>query len=217
MLDNSSLSNTMKYWDEYYSEDNNSSYNIPPSQFAAFCLSEMKEMAITNLVEIASGNGRDALFFANHGVKVLATDNSKEALKLLEAKFIKHKNIRVLHHDATEKFLDFEKHSNPQTAFYARFFIHTLNDCGLQRFFENISSVMRSGDILFLEYRNVGDASGTKITKAHFRAFHEADKISKISKENYLKLTYEISGKGFAKWRQDDASITRQVFQYVEK
>jgi hypothetical protein len=203
-----------QYWDSYYSSGDHSVRNMPPSQFAAFCLIEMQEMAIVNLVEIASGNGRDALFFGDHGIKVLATDSSEEAVKLLEERSNGHPKVNVLNYDATKKSVGFKRDCESKTAFYARFFLHTLDDNGLHKFFKNVSSIMRPGDMLFLEYRNIEDSSAPKVTKAHFRAFHGAEKISKISKANHLKSIYEVSGRGFAKWRQDDAFITRQIFEY---
>jgi cyclopropane fatty-acyl-phospholipid synthase-like methyltransferase len=64
------------YWDAYYATEGRGS--IIPSQFAAFVASEY--LAGHQVVEFGCGNGRDALFFAGLGSKVLGVDGSASAI-----------------------------------------------------------------------------------------------------------------------------------------
>ena len=81
--------NKNEYWDSYYSEQNISKLMFTPSQFAVFCIHEVLEAGISDVVEIAAGSGRDTIFFAQHGMRVLALDKSKEAVNLLNRIIIK--------------------------------------------------------------------------------------------------------------------------------
>ena len=53
------------YWDYYYSKISRNGEKTIPSQFAVFCLSEMLDQGIKNVIEFGSGNGRDAIFLLN--------------------------------------------------------------------------------------------------------------------------------------------------------
>jgi len=203
-----------EYWDRYYSRQNPNDLTFIPSQFAVFCVQEMMEAGISDLVEIAAGTGRDTLFFAQHGMRILALDKSQEAVNLLNKITETDDNVSVAAHDVTEAFPVVAERGSAPFAFYARFFVHTLTENELGKFFENVSRNMRQDDLLFLEYRNEEDADKTKVTEDHFRAFYGADRISDLCVSNDLELVYEVSGTGFAKWKKDDASITRQIFRY---
>jgi len=99
-LEKKRVNNTEKlikaaYWDDYYFKQKQSIAHLAPSQLATFCLGELIEMGISSILEIAAGNGRDTVFFANYGMKVLATDNSLDSLELLKERAIQHSQIEV--------------------------------------------------------------------------------------------------------------------------
>lgn len=123
--------------------------------------------------------------------------------------------MRFSFQDATEKFTVITRSQNKNFAFYARFFIHTLTEDELGLFFIRVTDAMRKNDKLFLEYRNEEDTKKIQVTSANFRSFHTAEKISCIASDDNLKIIYEVSGKGLAKWKNDDAPATRQIFSYV--
>ncbi len=202
------------YWNDYYAQQKKSKGCLAPSQFAAFCLSEMIEMDISTVVDIAAGNGRDAVFFSHHSMNVLAIENSYAAVGLLEESSKHNANLSVLFHDAIDKPVKLDRNRDDAIAFYARFFLHTLSEIELNAFFMNMAKIMEMKDRLFLEFRNDGDTTRKKVTSAHFRAFHTADKVVNLAAENNFKVVYQVSGTGFAKWKEDDASITRQIIQY---
>ena len=55
-----------KYWNEYYQL--HGSDITMHSNFAKFCLHNFFTKDNLNIVELGSGNGRDAIFFAHHQV-----------------------------------------------------------------------------------------------------------------------------------------------------
>lgn len=202
-----------QYWDSYYSDNRNIATYNPPSQFAAFFLTELVGLNINTIIDIASGDGRDSLFFAQYGYEVIAVEKSREAVAYTQKIAQNFDNLNVINLDITKEQISSELVQGKSKVFYARFFIHTLTVSELALFFDNISKIMKRGDYLFLEYRNKDDAVRKKITPKHFRAFYTADFVSDKAMERGLQCSYEEKGTGFAKWGEDNASVSRQIFQ----
>ena len=208
------LSSSQSYWDQFYSDASDCTIRLEPSQFAAFCLTEMKNFGVNRVIELGSGNGRDALFFASHGLKVIATDNSPKAVTSIKNKIQKFHDTFVFEYDVRNDFPYGDFKEDGISAIYARFFIHALDETALQGFFTNISKVLKPDEFMFLEYRNDNDVNKPKLTSPHFRAFYPSEKIEEYAKTEHFNLIYEVSGQGFAKLKHDDASVTRQIFQF---
>jgi len=201
-----------EYWDKYYGTARGwLSTQTVPSQFAVFCLGELSHNARMNtLVDIASGDGRDSIFFARSGLNVIAIDKSAQAVDLINRN--KVQNLTAVNADILRDMGELKVPVNGPIAYYARFFIHTLNNKELDTFFKNISSYISENDLLFIEYRNHRDASLTKVTEPHFRAFYPSKSVRNLAQKCGLSCLYEVEGTGLAKWKEDDASVSRQIF-----
>jgi cyclopropane fatty-acyl-phospholipid synthase-like methyltransferase len=203
------------YWNNYYSKISKSSKKTIPSQFATFCLSEMQDQGIEEVIEFGSGNGRDAIFFAEYGINVVATDSSKASVHTLKKKTNLIKNIEVFQYDVSTDFNNILKLNNKSVSVYARFLIHALDVEKVKNFFENCSNILCDKGLIFIEYRNQQDRELQKVTEPHFREFYDPNFINEIAKSFDFKLFYEVSGKGYAKWKHDDANVTRQIFKKI--
>jgi hypothetical protein len=202
------------YWNGFYEKIKNQQINcMPPSQFAAFCCAELKNKKIGNLVEIAAGDGRDTLFFANHGFNINASEKSDAAVRLLYQRLSDFSNVIISKIDAVKEDLIPEFNNNSCCAFYARFFIHVLNKNDLTKFFSKLASSMKPGDYFVTEYRNEKDETLKKVTPEHFREFHKSTSVSSLAQTFGMRCLYEVEGRGYAKWREDDAFVTRQIFE----
>ena len=202
-----------EYWDDFYGSLSGSLTGaMPPSQFAAFCRVELLELDINQLIDIAAGDGRDSIFFAHQGVHTLALDSSMNAVDLITKKVFHSKRLRVIKFDAVDGRFPKPTYANLACAYYARFFIHTLDENQLRRFLGNLSKAMNKIDYFFIEYRNEKDEALDKVMPHHFRKFYKTDFVSAIANQNQLKCIYEVEGRGFAKWKSDDAFVTRQIF-----
>lgn len=86
--------------------------------------------AQANIVEIGSGNGRDARFWASHGHSVVCVDFSEVALQQLttiaKEQGVMEKITPVLH-DVNSGFLPFDTSQNFD-GFYARSALHVCNE-----------------------------------------------------------------------------------------
>lgn len=201
------------YWNKFYkSLKITDKHRMPPSQFASFCRIEMMNLKINEVVEIASGDGRDAIFFAQEGINVYASDKSSSAINLLKKNTSHLKNINIKKIDITKGVFQKRSVSKIACAYYARFFLHVLNETELKKFFKTLSKNMKINDYFFTEYRNEKDKTLKKVTEKHFRKFYNPDFISSVARKNNLRCIYEVEGRGFAKWKEDDAFVSRQIY-----
>jgi cyclopropane fatty-acyl-phospholipid synthase-like methyltransferase len=200
------------YWDEFYARGAVSELSIP-SQFAAFVANECR--SASHVLDIACGSGRDAFFFARHFPNVVGVDRSATAIErcrkaaadngIANARFVRistdDRSLSSLTAEAGEKRL----------VVYARFFLHAITEQEQTSFFDLLSSSLRPGDFLALEYRTVRDASNMKSTPDHYRRFiSPASVMIELSKREF-DLGYAVEGFGLAKYKQDDAYVARSL------
>ena len=124
----------VSYWDDYYSKKIDLKDNLP-SQFAVFAISEINELNISNVIECGVGNGRDSIFFSSFNKNVIALDRSEEAIALLSRKAKNNDHLIAYQHDLKDQFPKAILQITDSKAFYARFFLHSLDKTSLQMFF----------------------------------------------------------------------------------
>ena len=191
--------------------ENNLNHCIP-SQFAAFCAVEANDLGISQVIEIASGDGRDSLFFANLGFEVMSLEVSSAAIAIIKSRSLGLDALKTFQIDVTNTKLPKPSVPFESCCYYSRFFIHTLAETKLREFFANLSTAMHGSQYFFTEYRNEKDEFLTKYTPEHSRYFYEAKFIKAIAEANNLMCVYEAEGQGLAKWKRDDAYVTRQIY-----
>lgn len=197
------------YWDHYYAAA--STKRQLPSQFAAFVAGEL--VGRNRIVELGSGTGRDALFFAEHGHEVLGVDGSAEGIdhcvataadRGLEAQFVAS---RIDAPDLAERI---GTASGP-TLVYARFFLHAINDEEETALLEVAAAITRPGDLVALEYRTDRDSTAPKVTDTHYRRFVRPPDFHAHAGRHGFDVSYAVQGFGFAKYRDDDAFVARDL------
>ena len=104
--------NFSTYWDQFYQGKSVGITPTSPSQFAAFCLSEMVERDISFVHEIGCGNGRDTLFFLRYGISVSAVDSSLSAIHATKLLCGGSKNFAYHKSDAIKYLNKIERHQN---------------------------------------------------------------------------------------------------------
>ena len=203
-----------EYWEEFYSKQTPQFSPENPSQFSVFCLNELDVFGIKTVVDLACRNGRDSLFFLQRNMKVYSIDQSKQAILKTESIC---KNFSKSSAQCIDLRRDFSNqitgNFTDRIALYARFFIHALTNSEIEEFLKNCSNFMKHEDILFLEYRNKEDEERQKETKPHYRNFVDPNFLRATGADLSLQIKYEVSGFGFAKHGNDDACVTRQIFE----
>ncbi len=184
-----------KYWNTYYQQHGKDKGISKCSSFAQFCLDSFFTERSLNIVELGSGNGRDAIFLAHHNHNVIAIDQSTTAIDI-EKQSLDAEVVQYLH----PKELDFVQEDYTQyekiDAFYSRFTMHSITKDDEVLLLPNVYNALSSGGLFCIEVRTtqdplcgVGEACGenTFITDSHKRRFID----SKVFREQVLGLGFK--------------------------
>jgi len=200
-----------EHWDQFYSRWT----MLVPSQF---CVMVAQDLApTTQVIEFGCGNGRDSFFFAHCGLRVLAIDASHSAIDHA-ASIETHNGIDITFKqadvgnleqlsDAISEWRD----PNSRTIFYARFFLHSIDEDTQNRLLRYTRQLMNSEDRLFLEFRTSQDAERPKEFGQHYRRYIDPDKFKAVLESLDLKVLYSVSGYGMAVFKEEDAHVARFV------
>jgi len=175
------------------------------------------------VVELGCGNGRDSLYFASHQHNVCAVDLSHEAVKscsetadnmgLSNAKFMQ---ADLSSFDDLKKLFEVARATNETGAVtcYSRFVMHSVNDEQEHLFLSNISKLMKSGEIIYFEFRSKEDADLDKTFGGHYRRFVDTEAFvdAQVNKHGF-ELKYERTGRGMAKYKSEDPFVSRLIFE----
>ena len=199
------------YWNSYYS-----SGTAPriPSQFAVFVAGEI-DPGVT--IDIGCGSGRDSIWFANLGRKVLGIDGSQSAVDLCKKQAKDNLDFKRAHVNEKE-FADTirkaaEESSGPPLL-YARFFLHAITDEDQDKLLDVPARTLEDfGGYLAVEYRTNRHRNLSKATSEHFRRYIDPTSVMASAIQKGLVCEYYIDGFGFAKYKSDDAHVARMIFK----
>jgi SAM-dependent methyltransferase len=201
---------TAAYWDEFYGQQQPMA-RLLPSQFATFLAGELPNRH--RIIEFGCGNGRDALFFDQHGHHVVGVDGSSQAIRhcrmaaaalAADAVFVEGS---VSDADLPSRLPD----RDGPVAVYARFFLHAITSDEEQAFLRCAAELTAPGDLMAVEYRTMCDQGQVKVTDAHFRRFLSPHQFHLDAARHGFHVTYAVEGFGYAKYREDDAHVARAL------
>lgn len=191
-----------QYWSNYYRNGSKTSH-FPPSQFAAFTVSFLDSVNGA-IVDYASGNGRDSVFFANYFEEVISTDQVKG---ISEDQMKSYDNLTFCFPGELKR----KNIKSEKCTVYARFFLHAISELEQQKFFKNIKEFLVRGEKIFLEFRTDADHDRVKCTEEHYRRFQSVDDVVNQLSVFGFKTIYTREGLGFAVYKADDAHVGRIV------
>jgi tellurite methyltransferase len=145
-----------KYWENYYKEHGKDKAIISHSSFSDFCLNNFFNKRNLNIVEIGSGNGRDAIFFAHHQHKVFAIDQSITSLENARENISQeiNKNLITISDDFTKTDFNFNTSID---VFYSRFTLHAINKKDEEHLLPKIYSALSKNGLFCVEVRTTRD------------------------------------------------------------
>lgn len=198
------------YWDQYYKNQICSEEPSPFAQYVATLVEPGKRM-----VELGCGNGRDAVFFAGHGLQVTALDMSQEAITQLHSRNIPHAEF------ICGDFVNSDVHQpNSYDYVYSRFTIHSINRNQEQMLLNNLFRGLRPGGKLFIEVRSVHDplfGKGKQMEHNayfydnHYRRFIVLSELVDSLEQRAFRVEYAQEHTGFAPYGNDDPPVIRIV------
>ena len=190
------------YWKKYYRKQGawwkkhlSGNKLTKPTAFAVFCNSIIKPQS--KIIELGSGNGRDAYFFGARGHEVTGVDYTTKPPRKENVKFVKQ--------DAGD-FL--KQHEKKYDIIYSRFFFHAISKQKLKEILD------LSSGIILAEARSIRDKS---FKKDHKRNLIDGDQlITDLLKKNFHIMFFQ-EGKGLAVYKQEDPIIIRIMAEKWKK
>ena len=209
--------NDLNYLNKFYKKKDK---KILSSNFAKF----IKKKLITkksNILEIGTGNGRDAFYFSKYSKNVLAIDqsiiaisNNKLRAKRLSINNLEFKSLPL------NKFMKI-KNRSVINLIYARFFIHSINQNNENLFLKNLTRFNKLKPLIVLEFRTTKDElmkKGKKLSKFerytdHYRRFIDTETFEKKIKKMGFIITYKKLGINLSKTKKDNPHLCRIIFK----
>lgn len=203
------------YWDMFYE----SNHKHTPSQFCVCVLTEIESDTV--IVELGSGNGRDSHYFASQGHITIAMDLSHQAIKSCEDE-AKSRNIEhstffqgdITSNESVEGAIEFARTNSGgnEVAFYSRFVMHSVDDEQELAFLQILSSCMKQDEIVYFEFRSKEDSELKKHYGGHFRRYLDTEKFIRLLMDQFgYEIDYSITGRGMAKFKEEDPFVSRVI------
>jgi ubiquinone/menaquinone biosynthesis C-methylase UbiE len=197
------------HWDHYYQKSN---APIQPSTYAESVLPLMKSGE--TMLEIGSGNGRDASYFAKNGMQVIAIDRSEAAVKLCKDQ---HHNLPIEFYTGTLTDVSSKFGKKKFDAVFTRFVLHAMP---LDEEIETLaicSRLMRIGGKLFIECRSINDPlsrkgeilSPTERIDGHYRRFIILEELIERLTNTGFKIQSAKESQGLSAFGNDDPVVIR--------
>lgn len=187
-----------EYWNNFYRKNK---VTNKQTSFAEYALSTLNNTE-GRLVDVACGNGRDASFFANNGLKVTGIDLGAD---------ITPSNFEFIREDLFAH--DYTKYK----AIYLRFVVHTLTEPEFDRL---IKMFLELKDVyIFIETRSTKEITNedksetffkSSIGEEHFRMLYSKDYLDKKLSE--FDVVEGSEGK-YSKFGSDDPYCIRYILK----
>lgn len=198
------------YWNQYYC---NQICSTRPSPFAEY-VATLVEPGRT-LVDLGCGNGRDALFFAARGLRVVAIDLSRAAIDQLNRQPVENATF------VCGDFISSDAHQPDSYDYaYSRFTIHAINQKQEVMLLQAMFRALKPGGKFFIEVRSVNDplyGKGKAVERNaffydnHYRRFIVRDELVQELERCGFRVEYAREQTGFAPYGNDDPPVIRIV------
>ncbi|HWL99909.1 MAG TPA: class I SAM-dependent methyltransferase, partial [Nocardioidaceae bacterium] len=203
------------HWWSFYFGRPRDAVPTEPSPFARWV--HDREPPGSAIVDIGTGTGRDALWFARQKRDVLGLDYIPAATERagrqardedLPARF------RTLNLYDTRQVLAIGAdlaHRDEQPVLYGRFLIHALEDAGRHNLWRIASMCLRRGGRFYLEFRTGQDADAEHEFGEHFRRYLDPDTVVAEIEARGGQIEHREAGHGLAVYKHEDPHVCRLV------
>ena len=212
----------LRYWNEFYRLADGQRVPTEPSSFARWVVEHLEPGA--DILEVAYGNGRDAVWLAGQGYAVTALEYSRAAQDTARDL---HK--RVAHDDPVElRFARLNFHNldsvliaGARYAFdaktrdiHARFLLDALTPQARGDFWRFASMVQRKGGRTFLEFRTHRSRHEETAFGPHRRFYLRPDRVVAEIETRGGTVAERIEGRGLAPFENEDPEVCRLIVRW---
>jgi tellurite methyltransferase len=203
------------YWNSFYGNFQRHT----PSQFCVSVITDLEPGSV--IVELGSGNGRDAHYFASQGFITVAMDLSSAGISSCK----EYAQSNGIHHSfffqgdltdrgAIEQVVNEARNQSTSgsVVFYSRFVMHSIDDEQQERFLQGLSQYVEPNDTAYFEFRSKEDADLDKHYGGHFRRYVDTKSFEQaLASIANLTPEYSITGQGMAKFKEEDPFVSRII------
>ncbi len=210
-----------EYWNNYYQQHGKDEGISMHSTFAKFCQDKFYVKNYLNIIELGSGNGRDAIFFAHHQHNVIAIDQSttaidieKQSLDAEVSQYLQPKALDFIQEDYSQyKKID---------VFYSRFTIHSITKDDESILLPNVYNTLNDDGLFCIEVRTTNDplcgagesrGNNTWITDGHQRRFIDSQIFLSQVLTLGFKLLYFTEEDNLSTYQNDNPVLMRLILQ----
>lgn len=202
------------YWSAYYLKQREERL---PSLFSQDLIKNYLNDKDITLIELGCGNGRDSIYFSQHGLNVVAIDQVEEEINFLGRKFGVVDNLEFISGDFTQ--LDKDRKYN---VVYSRFTLHSINSMQQDRVLKWSYSQLEKNGLLCIEvrgkkneiYRKGEKVDGEEdafVYENHYRRFLDFNDLCDELKEIGFSLIYCEEKKDFAPFKGTNETFIRVI------
>lgn len=142
-------------WDKKHNNEDHKTLVGVPSPLAELCLPYIPENS--SILELGSGVGRDAIYFANHGHEIIATDGSEVAINQ-NKQLRPHRNVQFSTLDIRQP-LPYDQEQFDVV--YSNLALHYFSDEKTREIISGIGRVLRVGGLFIFACKSYDSLHGS--------------------------------------------------------
>ena len=177
-------SHIQQYWENHYQHDTSP---VEPSPFAVEVAQQLAQSCA--VVDLGCGNGRDSLYLASLGHRVIAVDGSAAAVSRLKERAEVEGAVGLTtlvadlssHRAYADLAVRLPRNQGPRakTVIYARFLLHAMPIASQDLLMASVVELLAPGDEVYLEYRTGDlDAVEYEFGRTHYRRSVDPDHVN---------------------------------------
>jgi SAM-dependent methyltransferase len=201
---------TEVYWADYYAHNG----HAEASSFARFVQDRLGPARVT-VVDIGCGDGRDTLYFATRGRKVVGVDRAGVAIEHAREK-ASEAGLDEVRFDVCDladgvALAALLAREDGPLVFYSRFVLHAIDAPTQATLLDVIDARSRPGDLFIAEFRTEKDEERAKAHPKHFRRYQSAPELLADLRRRGWTIDYDVESAGLAPWGDEDPVLCRTI------